>query len=114
MTSCFQNSLKLCFWNIHGVKNKLLKNEILNLLIDVDILILTETHFGKRSKSPRGFCLIKRSEPLDSVKPRGGVAIYKKFEKNIETRTLKINLPDCVVISLTNTKIIINNTNTKK
>ena len=84
-----------------------MSNAVLNLLSDKDIVVISETHFGKRSKSPTGFFLVARSEPLDSSKPRGGVAIYKKSDKKLEIKTLKLNLPDCLVISIVNTKIMI-------
>ena len=98
--------MSLCFWNIHGTKNKYLRKEVLNLFSDKDIIVISETHFGKRSKCPKGFCLVDRSEPIDSVKPRGGVAIYKRYTKNIETK-LKLKLPDCIVITIVNTKVVI-------
>ena len=102
-----EKTLSLLYWNIRGVKNKFTCNEVSNLLSDIDILILSETHFGIRSKSPKGFYLVDRSDPIHSSKPRGGVAIYKRCTAEIEPRTLKMNLPDCCIISIVNTKTVI-------
>ena len=108
ISSCrLKKTLSLLFWNIHGVRNKFTCNQVLSLLTNIDVLVVSETHFGKRSKSPKGFHLVLRSDPLDSAKPRGGVAIYKKHTVEIEMRPFKINLPDCCVVSLVNTKILI-------
>ena len=106
---CFRLSktLSLLFWNIRGVKNKFTCVDVLTLLSTIDILIISETHFGIRSKSPEGFHLVVRSDPIDSVKPRGGVAIYRKNTAEIETRKFDLSLPDCCIISLANTKIAI-------
>ena len=106
---CFRLDKTLCllFWNIRGVKNKFTCNEVLAILSDIDILIVSETHFGTRSKSPEGFHLVVRSDPIDSSKPRGGVAIYRKNTADIETRKFDISLPDCCIISFLNTKIVV-------
>ena len=100
-------TLRLLFWNIRGVRNKFTCNEVLNIFCDIELLVVSETHFGTRSKSPKGFYLVDRSDPIDSLKPRGGVAIYKKNTSEIVTRVIKISLPDCCVISIVNTKIVI-------
>ena len=108
MSSCrLTKTLSLFYWNMRGVRNKFECDQVLNLLTNVDVLVVSETHFGIRSKSPKGFYLVVRSDPLHSVKPRGGVAIYKKYTAEIETRPFKMNLPDCCVISIVNTKILI-------
>ena len=95
------------FWNIRGVKNKFTCIDVLTLLSTIDILIISETHFGARSKSPEGFHLVVRSDPIESTKPRGGVAVYRKNTAEVETRKFNISLPDCCVISLLNTKIVV-------
>ena len=102
-----KKTLSLFYWNMRGVRNKFSCDQILNLLSDVDVFVVTETHFGSRSKSPKGFYLVGRSDPLHSSKPRGGVAIYKKLSAEIETKPFKVNLPDCCVVSIVNTKILI-------
>ena len=37
-------TVSLLFWNIRGVKNKFTRNEVLNLIADIDILVVSETH----------------------------------------------------------------------
>ena len=108
MLCCRLNkTLCLLFWNMRGVKNKFTCSEVLNLLSSVDILVVSETHFGTRHKSPKGFHLVIRSEPIKSTKPRGGVAIYQRSASEINTRKMELNIPDCCVISLVDTKIVI-------
>ena len=106
---CFRlnKTSSLLFWNIRGVKNKFTCLDILTLLSDIDILVISETHFGTRSKSPEGFHLVVRSDPIVSSKPRGGVAIYRKNTAEIEIRKFDLTLPDCCIVSLANTKTII-------
>ena len=89
------------------MKNKFTCSDVLTLLLNIDILIVSETHFGTRSKSPEGFHLVVRSDPIESAKPRGGVAIYKKNTSEVETRKFRMSLPDCCIIYLTNTKIVV-------
>ena len=81
--------------------------DVLTLLSDIDIIVISETHFGTRSKSPEGFHLVVRSDPIVSSKPRGGVAIYRKNTAEVEIRKLDMTLPDCCIVSLVNTKTII-------
>ena len=100
-------TLCLLFLNMRRVKNKFTSSGVLNLFSNVDILVVSETHFGVRHKSPKGFHLVIRSEPIKSSKPRGGVAIYQKIMSEIEIRKFNLNIPDCCVISLVNTKIVI-------
>ena len=107
LCSRLNKTLRLLFWNIRGVKNKFTCNEVLNLLSGIDILIISETHFGSRHKSPAGFYLVVRSDPIESSKPRGGVAIYQRVASEIKTRKIELNIPDCCVISIVNTKIVI-------
>ena len=93
---------------MRGVRNKFTCDQVLFLLSSNDVLVVSETHFGIRSKSSKGFYLVVRSDPLhSSTKPRGGVAIYKKITAEIETKPFKVNLPDCCVVSIVNTKMLI-------
>ena len=42
--------VKLCFWNINGVRNKFLSESVMSLIRDTEILVIVETHFNVRSK----------------------------------------------------------------
>ena len=49
MSSNLNNSIKICYWNIHGTKseiiqNKLLDTEFINKLNNSDIVALSELH----------------------------------------------------------------------
>ena len=66
----FSKLVRLCFWNINGVKNKFNSVDVNNIIQDNDILAISETHFNIRSKCPSGFFLIGRSTPIKSKKPR--------------------------------------------
>ena len=61
------------------MKDKFALKDVNNLLNNKDIDILSETHFNIRTKCPDGFFIVGRSKPLRSIKPRGGVVVFKKF-----------------------------------
>ena len=46
--------------------------------IDADIIVLTETHFKIRHKTPQKYFLVAKSKTEYKNKARGGVAVYAK------------------------------------
>ena len=78
-------------YNLNGVLNKFEEENLANYLRKFDLLVITETHFKIRYKSPGGFNCISRSEPLNICqKGRGGVIIYKN--KNFHTQVDLVNI----------------------
>ena len=104
--SCVMNNFTICFWNLNGVKNKFMTTTTDDVFQKSDILIITETHFNKRTKSPKDFVLLENSPPTVSKRPRGGVAIYKRIHCSLQFNTL-LTLPDCIVCEIIDTNIII-------
>ena len=100
------NDFNFCFWNLNGVKNKFM-SMITNEVIQVaDVLIISETHFNKRTKCPNNYVLVENSPPTESKRPRGGVAIYKRIHCSLQFTTI-LNLPDCIVCETNDTNILI-------
>ena len=62
----------------------------------MDLVIINETHFGERSRSPKGFILIGRSTKVESKIPRGGVAIFKNSKSDVDIDILSLAFKDCV------------------
>ena len=81
---------------MNGVKQKFENIEVNNLMKNHDIVVVMETHFLNRHKSPKYFELVGRSEPIANVR-RGGVAVYKKSTVNINLRVFNDICPDAVV-----------------
>ena len=96
----------ICFWNLNGVKNKFMSSITNDVIQKSDILIVSETHFNKRTKCPDNFVLLEYSPHIESKRPRGGVAVYKKIHCPIQTITL-LNLPDCTVCEILGTNIVL-------
>ena len=101
-----KNSFKICFWNLNGVKNKFMSLVTNDMIQFSDIVVISETHFNIRTKCPTNFILLERSPPIESKRPRGGVAIYKKIHCSLELVTL-LNLPDCIVCEIKDTDVIL-------
>ena len=55
-----------CVWNLNGIHIKFLSNDVCKFIDENEVLIITETHFGVRSKCPQNFLLIARSLPRES------------------------------------------------
>ena len=72
-----------------------------------DIIILQETHFGKRIKCPEGFLFIARSQTVVSKVPRGGVAVFKNMACHFEIETICSELRDCVILRVKSSNLII-------
>ena len=101
------NNIKILHWNINGVKNKFLSEEVKRIINDIDILAIQETHFNIRHKCPDNFYMIGRSKTVKSYKPRGGVAVYRSFKCQVRLRAIKSDFPDCVLVEICNSNIII-------
>ena len=96
----------LC-WNINGVKNKFLSENVKNILIQYDIVVLSETHFNIRMKCPEGFYIVGRSKAAETKKPRGGVAVFKSKSSNIKLNIISDTFKDCVIFEICNTTIVV-------
>ena len=72
--------IKICTWNINGVKRKFDNENVLNIVKKYDILIIIESKFGERIVCPNGFIYVGRSKKIESKSPRGGVAVFKNNE----------------------------------
>ena len=81
----YKNSLKICFWNIHGAKSKIVSDkladsEFLKNLKNSDIVALAELHNEEEVALP-GYILIKqknRKKVHRGPKVSGGIAIFVK------------------------------------
>lgn len=100
------NPIKLCFWNINGVRNKFLSDDTVNLFEQCEILIIVESHFNVRSKCPDNFSLIGRSKATASKSPRGGVALYKSNSSKLIIDIVCDSLPDTLIFELRNSSIV--------
>ena len=83
-----------------------MSNEVKELFSDKDILVIGETHFNIRCKCPEKFELIARSKAVESKRDRGGVAIYKRLDSNLDI-TILHDFPDCLVCEVKFTDIVI-------
>ena len=81
---------------MNGVKQKFNDEETKVLFGDHDLLIIMETFFLKRHKTPDGFLLIGKSDPLCDAR-RGGVAVYKRRSLDIDFHVYTDLCPDMVV-----------------
>ena len=76
--------LKICYWNIHGTKSKLIPNklcdeEFLGKLADSDIVALSELHTEDTDVALPGYKLLKqkkREKKHKGPKISGGLAIF--------------------------------------
>ena len=103
----FLNKITICSWNINGVKEKFLSSDVTNLFSSHDILIISESHFGVRHKTPKNFEFVTRSKPLNYKNLRGGVIVYKKADSALKLNVLCDNLDDLVIVELDGSSLII-------
>ena len=92
---------------MNGIKNKFESKDVEQLIDDKDILVVTESHFGVRHKTPNNFIFIGRSKHIPTKKARGGVVVYKNSFSEINLKILCDTLPDMIVIEITNTSHIL-------
>ena len=79
-------SIKICYWNIHGTKsemieNKLLDAEFIQKLKNSDIVALSELHSEEKDPFIPGYILKKqkiRKKTLKEPKISGGLAVFAK------------------------------------
>ena len=107
MSTNIDIDFNLLCWNINGVKNKFLSENVKNILNQNDIVILSETHFNIRTKCPEGFYLVGRSKSTESKKSRGGVAVYKNISSNLKLSVISETFKDCIIFEICNTAIVI-------
>ena len=57
-------------WNINGARNKLERDQVVELFdnIDADVIILTETHFKVRHKTPKKYSLLLNPKQNTKIK----------------------------------------------
>ena len=79
-------SIKICYWNIHGTKsemieNKLLDAEFIQKLKNSDIVALSELHSEEKDPFIPGYILNKqkiRKKTHKGPKISGGLAVFAK------------------------------------
>ena len=100
-------NINMLHWNINGVKNKFSSEFVKKLIADVDILVISETHFNIRIKCPEKFYLIGKSKPKQKEKARGGIAMYRSFTCNVRLEMIDIGFDDCVIAEVCDSNVII-------
>lgn len=81
-----QSKLKICYWNIHGSKSKIIPNklcdsEFLEILSNSDVVALSEIHTQDKDISIPGYRLVKqkiREKKNKGPKISGGMAVFVK------------------------------------
>ena len=101
------NHIAICSWNINGIKEKFLSNDVKNLFINLDILVISETHFGVRHKTPENFKFVTRSKPLNIKNLRGGVIVYKKTDSTLKLNVLCDSLNDLLIVEVEGSSLVI-------
>ena len=96
-------------WNINGARNKLERDQVVELFdnIDADVIILTETHFKVRHKTPKKYFLVAKSKTEYKNKARGGVAIYVKERSVFNIDILSTDFYDLVVCNIRGSDVVI-------
>ena len=96
-------------WNINGARSKLERDQVVDLFdnIDADIIILTETHFKVRHKSPKKYFLVAKSKTEYKKKARGGVAVYVKEHSVFNVDLLSTDFNDLIVCNIRGSDVII-------
>ena len=74
-----EKNVSICVWNLNGIQNKFLSNDVYKLLDEKEVIIIIETHFGIRSKCPQNFSLVARSQPRESKKITGWCSHLQKI-----------------------------------
>ena len=92
---------------MNGVKNKFTNDDVHKFLAEYDVLCISESHFGIRSKCPQDFTLVARSKKVESKSPRGGVAVFRNNTCNIDLEVLYDEFQDCVICRILNTDVLL-------
>ena len=90
---------------MNGVKNKFLQDDVRHTIETYDIVIISETHFAVRIKCPEDFMYIGRSKEIKSKRARGGVALFKKKNSDLQMEIVCDSFRDCVICRICNTDI---------
>lgn len=88
------------FWNINGIKQKFQSAEVQELFKLYDIVIISETHLNIRDKCPNDFVFIGRSKPIESLTPRGGVAVFRNVYTETNAEVISTDFKDCVIFNI--------------
>ena len=67
---------------------------------DADIIVLTETHFKIRHKSPQKYLLVAKSKTEYKSKARGGVAVYVKDNSSFNVDIVSTDFNDLIVFNI--------------
>ena len=92
---------------MNGVKNKFSNENVLDIFKNFDLLCVSETHFGVRSKCPDGFTLIGRSKATASKKLRGGVALFRKNLCSVDIELFYDGFQDSIICRIMNTDVLL-------
>ena len=77
------------------------------LFATYDIVAIFETHLNIISKCPENFMLLARSKPIESATPRGGVAIYKNIDSDLDVVVItQHDFKDCIVFKIKPIEVI--------
>ena len=93
-------TIKICSWNINGLQRKFANDNVLNILKTFDIVVISETKFGDRVTCPNGFVYVGRSIKIESKSPRGGVAVYRNINTDIQIDCLYDGFRDCLIFRI--------------
>ena len=96
------------YWNINGVGDKFDNEYVIELLSNsnADILIITETHFKIRFKTPQKYFFVAKSNTEYKNKARGGVAIYQRLNCNLNLDVISNDFNDLIVFTIRNSDFI--------
>ena len=80
-TRVLVKNVNICCWNINGVQNKYLAQDVIELFDNMDLIVIMETKFNIRTKCPDGFFLVARSRTSETVNStRGGSRCLQEKE----------------------------------
>ena len=96
----FKKTCKILSWNINGIKTKFSSPYVQELFKEYDIVVINETHLNILDKCPKIFIFVSRSKPIKSKYPRGGVAIFRNMNSDIDTECITTDFRDCVIFKV--------------
>ena len=73
---------------------------------NADIIVLTETHFKIRHKTPLNYILVSKSKTQYENRARGGVAVYVKHDSMFNIDIVSADFDDIVVFNIRGTNCI--------
>ena len=75
-------------------------HHVRDLFKDHDIVVINETHLNILDKCQKKNLFVGRSKPIESKYPRGGVAVFKNMNSDIETEVISTDFRDCVIFKV--------------